>query len=620
MSKLAIDFETFYDPANGYSLSKMTTEEYIRDPRFEVIGVSVSVDGAPATWCTGDFASIYLWLGQFNWAESVVLMQNAIFDAAILEWKFGFRSKMYLDTMGLFRALYGVTHSASLANMAKFFNLAAKGTEVTNAAGLRRSQMSPEFLAQYGLYCCHDTDLTVQVFDRLRPYLPTEELVANDITTKMYCRPLLELDLDLIVKEKYKDAQIKAALLSELGVTQEALRSDEVLAELLINEGVEPPSKIGRVYDHATKTSKEVEKWAFAKSDVDFVDLRESGSSRVAALVEARLEVKSSIVASRFERFEGIARRGPLPFPLAFAAAQPTLRWQAASGQAINLQNLNRGSALRQAIRAPKGWTLYAVDLSQVELRHAMWSSGQTDILEDLRLGRDVYIRTGTAVFGYEVLKGSPERYAAKKIELSSMYKVGAKKLRNSVRADSRKDKMVLPDESEAWFESAVRTYRQTHSAVVRMWDWLDSVIPTMAAGGSAEYGPIRIQQGMIPMTDGMWMAYPNLRFTEEYGYVYDRRRGRALVPTRLYSGALFNNYTQRSTRRLVRDGMIRIAAVYPVVGQVHDEVLFLAPSTHDPDQVAAWAVEQMTVVPEDMAGLPLAAECGYGETYNDAK
>ena len=37
---LTIDFETYYDKKT-YSLSKQTTEAYIRSPEFEVIGVSV---------------------------------------------------------------------------------------------------------------------------------------------------------------------------------------------------------------------------------------------------------------------------------------------------------------------------------------------------------------------------------------------------------------------------------------------------------------------------------------------------------------------------------------------------------------------------------------------------
>ena len=42
MNLITIDFETYYD--KDFSLRKMTTESYIRDPRFEVIGVGVKVN------------------------------------------------------------------------------------------------------------------------------------------------------------------------------------------------------------------------------------------------------------------------------------------------------------------------------------------------------------------------------------------------------------------------------------------------------------------------------------------------------------------------------------------------------------------------------------------------
>ena len=50
MSLVVLDFETFY--SKDFSLSKMTTESYIRDPRFEVIGVSVKVDSGGIRWIT----------------------------------------------------------------------------------------------------------------------------------------------------------------------------------------------------------------------------------------------------------------------------------------------------------------------------------------------------------------------------------------------------------------------------------------------------------------------------------------------------------------------------------------------------------------------------------------
>ena len=51
MRLYTLDFETYYD--KQYSLSKLTTEEYIRSPLFEVIGVSVAEDMGPPEWFSG---------------------------------------------------------------------------------------------------------------------------------------------------------------------------------------------------------------------------------------------------------------------------------------------------------------------------------------------------------------------------------------------------------------------------------------------------------------------------------------------------------------------------------------------------------------------------------------
>ena len=41
MNILTVDMETYY--SRDFSLTKMTTEEYVRSPHFEVIGVAVKV-------------------------------------------------------------------------------------------------------------------------------------------------------------------------------------------------------------------------------------------------------------------------------------------------------------------------------------------------------------------------------------------------------------------------------------------------------------------------------------------------------------------------------------------------------------------------------------------------
>ena len=54
MNILTIDFETYY--SRDFSLSKMTTEEYIRSPHFEVIGVAVKVNDGE-TYQAADYSS-----------------------------------------------------------------------------------------------------------------------------------------------------------------------------------------------------------------------------------------------------------------------------------------------------------------------------------------------------------------------------------------------------------------------------------------------------------------------------------------------------------------------------------------------------------------------------------
>ncbi|MCJ5779134.1 DNA polymerase, partial [Klebsiella pneumoniae] len=170
--------------------------------------------------------------------------------------------------------------------------------------------------------------------------------------------------------------------------------------------------------------------------DVEFMDLLESDDEAIAALVEARLGLKSSILQSRIERFLSISRRGLLPVPLLYAGATPTRRWSGTDQ--INLQNLPRSkkgspSPLRQAICAPPGYKLVAADLSQIELRANCWQSGQNDVLELLRTGGDTYADMATAVFGYPVHKDTHpnERFVGKTAVLGCGYQCGAAKFQH---------------------------------------------------------------------------------------------------------------------------------------------------------------------------------------------
>jgi len=131
MNILTIDFETFY--SQTYSLSKLTTEEYIRSDDFEVIGVSVQIDDGEPQWFSGTHSEIKDWLNQFNWSDAFALAHNAMFDSAILSWIFDIRPKAWLDTLCMARATDGFEVGNSLAKLAYRYGVGKKGTEVGDA-------------------------------------------------------------------------------------------------------------------------------------------------------------------------------------------------------------------------------------------------------------------------------------------------------------------------------------------------------------------------------------------------------------------------------------------------------------------------------------------------------
>ena len=126
MKLITLDFETYYTKEFGFS--RLTTEEYIRDPRFEVIGVAVQVEDGEPIWFSGDRESLRKWLWKFDWKNSMVLAHNTLFDGAILHWHFGITPAVFLDTLCMARAIHGVDAGGSLAKLATRYQVGEKGT------------------------------------------------------------------------------------------------------------------------------------------------------------------------------------------------------------------------------------------------------------------------------------------------------------------------------------------------------------------------------------------------------------------------------------------------------------------------------------------------------------
>jgi hypothetical protein len=313
---ITIDFETYYSPT--YSLSKITTEEYVRHAEFETIGVAVKVDDAPTEWFSGTKEETKQFLDKFPWDDCLAVAHNAVFDMSILNWVFDIRPKHISDTLSMARAIHGTEVGGSLKALVQHYELGEKGTEVINALGKRRQDFTPDALEAYAGYCINDVELTYSLFKVLGAGFPLNELKLIDLTIRMFTEPVLELSGVRLEQHLVNVQERKAQLMNESVIAKDDLMSNPRLADFLESRGVVPPTKI------SPTTGRET--FAFAKTDEAFKELLEHPDVSVQAVVAARLGVKSTLEESRTLRLLHISERGPLPVPLRYYAAH-TGRW-----------------------------------------------------------------------------------------------------------------------------------------------------------------------------------------------------------------------------------------------------------------------------------------------------
>jgi DNA polymerase len=124
-----------------------------------------------------------------------------------------------------------------------------------------------------------------------------------------------------------------------------------------------------------------------------------------------------------------------------------------------------------------------------------------------------------------------------------------------------------------------------------------------------------------IRLPNGLYIKYPNLRKVEnENGkqeYVYDTRKGKAIIPNRIYGGKVVENVCQALARIIIGYQMLTIAKKYKVVMTVHDAIAIVAPEAEK--ETAQEFVEMcMRLRPDWALELPLDCESGVGVSYGD--
>lgn len=480
---LIVDYETYYD--KDYSLSTMQTDAYCLDPRFEIILVSVTSMDGRQRWFSGTLMETQAWLLQFPWDQCAVACHNTLFDGFIHRQVLGLPApKMWIDTLGMARAIYPYLPSHGLKAVASYLGVGEKGTEVEDFKGRRRESFALGELERYAAYCMNDGTLTRHIFSIMSPQFPDQEFVLVDQRIRMFVDPLLELNTGKL-KAYYEDTIAKKQkllenphlVLGDVDISKETLMSNPKFAAALEALGVQPPMKTSKTTGRST--------YAFAKTDEGMAELAEHPDPAVQALVAARLGNKSTIAETRAQKFVETGERGRgWPVYLNYWGAKTTGR--DSGGNKINALNLpNRGEdrVLRESIEAPRGCVVVVGDSANIELRVNFVLSGQDDLIDRVKqydaqgksATSDLYCDFATQIFGRPVTKkDEKDRFVGKTGELGLGYACGATTFGNMLRVQGG---MKLDEEE---LKRIIEVYRETHRRVQESWRRMERLFPAM--------------------------------------------------------------------------------------------------------------------------------------------
>ncbi len=589
---IVFDLETYY--SDEYTLKKLTTEAYVRDPRFETLCLgwhdTRNGDGGIVRH---DALKTPYWRDKLS--NEVLCAWHAHFDGFVLHERYDIRPRLWVDGMLMARYVFGADASVSLAAVAERLGLAGKTVPYQDFKGLRLDELSGPTLAALDAGCLRDGELTRRIVDILAPDVPRRELALIDMTVRMYTEPQLVLDAPLLTRVIGDDAARRESLLVNCGVEAEQLRSQSKFVECLRALDIEPEFKTGKNGPIP----------ALAATDAFVQELLAGDHGDAAqALAEARLAHKSTIGSTRAQALLDVARRGGLPVYLRYFGAH-TGRWSGA--ETLNLQNIPKAGPLRQAIRAPRGYELVTCDLSQIELRVNAYLANHAILIMALAEGRDIYADFAGLVWGRPITKGDPERQIAKVVVLGSGYGMGADRLHRVLRNGGY-------DVSEIEARRLTDVWRAANGPIARAWKEAWAGCEALAGLRSElAFYACRLRRNELILPDGTRIPYRLEYDRTENGWKRTTRRG-----WRWFRGCtLVENIVQGTARGVLGDALVRIkneTGLWPVLSS-HDDASWLVPSGEGAD-FAAYVEAKMSIAPTWLPGIPLGAEARIGETY----
>lgn len=574
--KLLLDFETYYD--KDYSLKKMPSLQYIRDPRFEVLGCAVKIldSGIPAQWLTPDRCeTFFAKVRELDLSKCMLIGHNLSFDYAILTEKYGIKGfgALYC-TMNAMRYLISQNHlpmsmHTSLKAYGEYIGMLKGDTEdAVNRGG--------EALAKYAI---NDLNITEHLYLFSKPLFPTLEVAISSETVRMEAEPMLDLDIEVLEQAaRYTEDQREA---------DEYIRKEENFIKELLNIGIEPEYKV---------TAKGRKKVACAKTDAFMDKLLYSYGDKAAALAKRRLGAGSNIERTKSQRFLDIG--SPINVPLLYYGCHTG---RDSGRDSMNLQNMKRGGKTRSSLKAPEGYSLVIIDSSQVEVRVLAYLSDDP-ALQDLFKG-DPYKRFGSLYMFHkpesEITK--EERQKAKAPVLGLGFGMGSS---GFMTYSARSGCPITEEESSnivGIYRSSFRNVMQYHKLCMQ------EILTT----------------GKQTLPSGRCLYYDNISNDEQGGFKFDKKEIfiRDDSSVRLWGGLATENAVQATARDLVFYQILWILntgrAYNPrLVLRVHDEAVFIVKDEYA-ENFKLIAEQGFKTVPPFLPGINVKGEAAISKMYN---
>lgn len=683
MDTLVLDWETYY--ASTYTLSSMTTESYVRDPRFEEILLGVKVNSSPAFWLMPDRAKYFL-QEEIDWANTALICHHSHFDGLILAHHHGLKPAMHIDTLSMARILDGPKAGNSLEDLCIRHGIGRKGNYVTFAKGKHAADFTAAERNEYGQYCINDCERTYDLAQIFLEQMPMEELQVIDTVIRMFTEPAFFGDAEKLKGAVASERQRKIDVLRRIGllcptcggtaidnqrelvtfppevapcpkcegmgVDKKTIGSNEKLAALFRECGIEPPTK--------TSPSTGLPIYAFAKTDPGMQELLEDEYEDVRFLAEARIAVKSTIIETRAERYQHCAERGPMPVYVSYGAAHT---FRMGGGDSMNWLNIsskhneNRPelSAIAASIQAPPGHKVITADSGQGEARITAWLAGQQDLVEAFAQGRDVYSEHASTIYGRPVdrkkVKADHIPGQLGKVSILGMgfgmgwAKAAAELLKGMLGAPpiqfTMADMETLQVDPSRFFnnpgkvkqvsempsrlnlndllihcavaDALVNRYRAKYARIPAYWSLMEEAINAMIDGREMVFGAhgiMRTAKDKIWMPNGLAMRYDGISRDEHGQASYFNGRSR----TKLYGALLVENTVQSLHYCIVSRQLLEIGKLLKVALTTYDDVVTVVPEDAAQDALA-FMVQEMSRTPDWAPGLPLIGEGKIGDT-----